>query len=113
MNLPTFDRGIALNHQGAELILRRDGTVTNAGGVPYRPSVNTKGYSRIFVKNVHGKTLTLNLHTLLAKVFLGYTHGKDYVLFVDGNKQNCAVSNLKVTSRLQHRKELKALKNAN
>lgn len=42
----------------------------------------------------NGKAATLNAHRIVAECFLGRVDGKPYVNHKDGNKKNCAASNL-------------------
>lgn len=101
LQLPKDARKIPLNNS---YFVTKDGKVfsfsrVNPAGVQLNEHISTKGYREVKIE-LNGKREYVGIHILIAITFLD----KDYqekglrCMFIDGNRDNLNLSNLKVTS---------------
>lgn len=79
-----------------------------------KPEVHDKGYLRVDLYDKSGKRTHHKLHRLVANAFIPNPESKPQVNHIDGNNQNCSVTNLEwVTDEenKDHQKRLLRLKN--
>lgn len=76
------------------------------GGRVLKPSVNTRGYLSVVLR-VDGKSITHEVHTLVALAFLGPRPGAGVqVRHLDGERLNCKAENLCYGSRSENQLDL-------
>lgn len=80
-----------------------DGYVINRWGRKLSVDLNLKGYPRVYLYK-EGKRTRYLLHRLVASHFIGDIEDKD-VHHIDGNRRNCAASNLQIWNRYDHMAE--------
>lgn len=71
-----------------------------------RPAVNTRGYLSVVLR-VDGKSITHEVHTLVARAFLGPRPGDGVqIRHLDGERTNCEVGNLCYGTRSENQLDL-------
>lgn len=71
----------------------KDGRVAQFSETILKPSLNHKGYERVYL-SVGSKKHTINVHRIVAKAFVSNQSGGDIVNHKDCNKLNNQASNL-------------------
>ena len=102
-------------HEGLEMyevsnlgrVRSRDRIIERKGGGTYarkgkvrRSFLCARGFVTTTLLKSCGKRFTIRVHRLVAEMFLPREIGKDHILFVDGDRRNCRVTNLMRVSRI-------------
>ena len=80
---------------------RKDGTPLHYKEKVLRPYIGSKGYPVVGLCR-NGKSHTYQLHRIIAKCFVAKPDGREFINHKDGDKGNCAASNLEWVTASQN-----------
>ena len=84
-------------------VVKSDGTITDANGVPLKLYKERNGYMRVWIIQ-NGKRVKASVHRLVAKAFIPNPENKPCVNHIDGNKENNCASNLEWCTHSENEK---------
>src|SRR5690242_11706689 len=73
--------------------INRNGTIVDECWQRIRCKMGTRRMMAD-IRDASGKRRSLNLAKLVLLTFLGSSPGREWVVYIDGNKRNCSYSNL-------------------